>query len=456
MKSRTSWPAMHALMASILAFTMPLAAVELSPSGEGGALIFPIWATTNGHLSVLSVVDAQSQTRTSGLPVQAAKLLLRDAQGALLFSANIYTRTSEDTWSASLVALPDGRSRLASSDDSCVLVGEPGAVTPWSGSVDLDADYGFIEVVAMATFGSEGGDGSCAGLAARWNGGIWSQDPAVDLAASNADAALRGTLNLVNVPKGTSYSIPATALREFSDIGQHTAPASALPNLTSAHDSGTAANATRSRVCDARTCIESTWELPRNAVAAALTASELRGDYSNSPTLAGKTDLVFSYPLRHQFAQGDMTWIQHPRVYMSAFDRSGTLIGDQAVICPGTYPPGGCSPGPTWILGFPDSVTALSLQFGLLGDTSPLPSEVLGISHTPLASISSPLFPEGSYVAKQGGFLVSNEGRFFNGLPVIGVGLQQFENGNLLGDDGVQQRANYGVAVPMTRRMEWP
>jgi hypothetical protein len=40
-------------------------------------------------------------------------------------------------------------------------------------------------------------------------------------------------------------------------------------------------------------------------------------------------------------------------------------------------------------------------------------------------------------------------------LPVIGVVLQQFENGNLIGDDGVPQRANYGVAVPMTRRMEW-
>src|SRR5690606_24214458 len=65
-KSMSIRPAVHALMAGILAFSIPLAAVELSPSGEGGALIFPIWATTNGHLSVLSVVDSHPQSGFSG------------------------------------------------------------------------------------------------------------------------------------------------------------------------------------------------------------------------------------------------------------------------------------------------------------------------------------------------------------------------------------------------------
>ncbi len=438
---------MYWLLVGMLAFTKPLAAVELSPSGEGGALIFPIWATTNGHLSVLSVVDAQSQTRASGLPTQAIKLLLRDAQGDLLFSANIYTRTREDTWAASITRLSDGRSRLASSDDSCVLVGEPGAVAPWSGSVDLEADHGFIEVIAMATFGSQGGDGSCEGLAALWNGGVWSQDPAVDLAATNADAGLRGTLNLVNVQKGTSYTIPATALREFSDISQHTAPSSGVPDLSSAHDSGTVDNATRSRVCEARQCLEDTWASPRDAVAATLMARKLLGEYSNSPSLAGKSDLVFSYPMRHHYSGGGPPHLGSARLALHTFDREGHWIGGRRPGCPPTPPPQGCEH--FWERLHTASLEALS--FPEVSQPDAFPSAVLGLEIQALG-FEVPAPAEGQFQSYFGQHLTSNGGRNYVGMPVIGVVLQQFENGNLISEDGVPQRANYGVAVPMTRQ----
>ncbi len=450
MKTITSRTVMRWIVAGLLACASPLSAVELSPSGEGDALVYPIWATTNGHLSVLSVVDSHPRRVFGSLPAQAVKLLVRDARGELLFGANLYLLNGEDTWAASIVSQPNGRSRLASSDDSCVLIGEPGAVVPWSGSVELDADHGFIEMIVMGTIGSGAGDGSCTGLATSWNSGVWSQDPASAFDESSLDAAVRGTLNLVNVQKGTSYTIPATALREFSDISQHTAPSSALPDLASAHDSGTADNATRSRSCDGTGCMESTWTLPRNAVAAALLVEAVNGEYTRSSSLAGKSDLVFSYPLRHHFEKGTGDDMDSPRVDLATFDRSGMFRGGYiCCVCPSAAPPHGCSYTEPWMLDFEESVIALSF---LLSDDSSslLPSEVLGVYRVHLPSFSLLPSAEGTFISRQFGALTSNEGHVHTGLPVIGVVLQQFENGNLIGADGVPQRANYGVALPMT------
>ncbi len=451
MNVRTRQYAMPWLMSGMLACVSPLAAVELSPSGEGDALIFPIWATTNGHLSVLNVVDSQSREITYPVPSQAVKLLVRDAHGQVQFSANIYLRNAEDTWAASIVSLSNGRSRLASSDDNCVLVGGPGAVAPWAGSVDLDADHGFIELIVMATV--ESAIGSCTGLATRWNTGTWSQDPAAGLHESNREAVLRGTLNLVNVPKGTSYTIPATALREFSDIPQHTRPGAVRPDLASTYDSGTPNNRTRSRVCDSRGCVTSSWAQPRHAVAAALLVEELNGEYTRSLSLAGKSDLVFSYPMRHHFLDGSDQSLEKPRMSLVTFDRTGMLIGGESCstcVCPPAVPLGACFTFLPWNLSFQESVVAVS--FLPASDSSAvLPSEVLGIDRMHLPPSQLPP-DEGTFVSAQSGTLVSNEGHVHTGSPVIGVVLQQFLNGNLIGADGVPQRANYGVAVPMTAR----
>jgi hypothetical protein len=426
-------------------------AVELSPSGEGDALVVPIWATTNGHLSVLTVVDSQQRRAYDEYPTQAVKLLLRDAQGQLLFGANLYFHNGEDTWTASVVALPDGRSRIASTDETCVLVGEAGGVERWSGSAELDADHGFIELIVMATLPgiSAAGDPSCEGLAERWNSGAWSENPASSLDAENDKASLRGTLNLVNVPKGTSYTIPATALREFSDIPQHTAPSESLPDLASAHDSGTPEGATRSRVCDAAGCVEDSWAAPRDAVAAALMASNLRGEFTNSPALGGRTDLVFTYPLRHRFGEADHPHLSEARSMLQTFNRGGRIVGGIEPICPGPVPEG-CNPA--WDVTHPSSVALLSFPDGA-GPASGRPSAVLGIEAQPVLGAGAPA--EGSFRSHFGAVLVGNSGTPHVGIPAIGVALQQFENGNLTGEDGVQQRANYGVATPMARRLAW-
>ncbi len=448
MKAELIRKATYSLMAAAMAFASPLGAVQLSTRGEGDALVFPIWTTTNGHLSVLSVVDSQSQRRIFGPPTQAVKVLLRDSQGQLLFGANLYMRTREDSWTASIVSLPDGRSRLASSDDSCVLVDDQGTAAPWSGSIDLDADHGFIEFIVMATIPNVAFGNSCGELAERWNTGVWSQDPSADLHESNTGAALRGSLNLVNVQKGTAYTIPATALREFSNIAQHTAPSSASPDLASAHDSGTAEGATRSRTCDVEQCLEDTWASPRDAVAAALMAASLRGEYSNSPTLNGKSDLVFTYPLRHHFVEDQVTQLDSARLYLSTFDRSAQRVGGIPHVCPGE-PAQGCHP--YWSLHHLGSVAVLSFP-DVYGPDSLQSSAVLGIEVLHMIWVLPPA-AEGAFRGFYGGALVSNSGRRHFGVPVIGVVLQQFENGNLVGDDGVQQRANYGVAVPMARQV---
>ena len=448
MKTMSIRPAIHALMAAILAFAMPLAAVELSPSGEGDALIFPIWATTNGNLSVLSVVDSQQRRYSSQRPTSAVKLLLRDAQGQLLFGANLYLHNGEDSWTASIVSLPDGRSRLASSDDSCVLISEAEEAVPWSGSVDLDADHGFIELIVMGTFPMAIASVDCAGLAERWNSGVWSQDPDLGLDESNSNAALRGTLNLVNVPKGTAYTIPATALREFSDIPQHTAPNSAVPDLSSAHDDGTSEGATRSRTCDISGCREETWARPLDAVAAALLAEVLEGEYTRSETLAGRSDLIFTFPLRHHFDEQDHPYLSSPAFQLVTSDRQGSYSGGGSgdYICP---PLMACYAG--WTLRPGSSVSVLSF-LPTRNDSILHPTQILGIGQRPLSTLPHTMPPsEGLFFADFKSRVLGYETPDGIALPVIGLVLQQFENGNLIDSDGITQRANYGVALPMTR-----
>ena len=424
-------------------------AVELAPTGVGDALVFPIWTTTNQHLTVFSVITHLTRSYFPHIEVRAFKLNVRNAQGEVLFSANVYTRVST-SWNASIVPLPDGRSRLASNPGfGCVLVGEAGQVAPWSGSVDLDASHGYIEAIVMGVPESPVALTGCLPLAHHWNSetGLWSQgqDPNSHMQGTGS-RTMRGALTLVNVQKGTSYAIPATALREFSDIAQHTEPSSPLPDLASAHDSGTAEGATRSRVCDANHCEEDSWALPRDAVAAALMASSLRGEFTNSPTLAGKSDLVFTYPLRHHFAEEDQAQLGAAQPHLYTYDRSGMAAGGTVLICPGPNP---LACDPPWELDHSESLAVFSLPDSE-GEHPEQPSDVLGIAVQSVTALG-PAPNEGTFRASYSGGLVSNSGRNYFGVPVIGVALQQFENGNLTGEDGVPQRANYGVAVPMTR-----
>lgn len=430
-----------ALLLGATGLVSPLGAVEISAGGEGGALVYPLWATSNGHLSVFSVVDG-------GWMPSAVKLLVRDAQGEARFTANVYLGGAQDSWTASIVALPDGRSRLASTDGSCVLVGDEGTLQPWSGSVELDADHGYIEAIAMGTVALGPFDTGCEALIERWTTGAWSQDPNADLLGPNAGSSLRGTLNLVHVQKGTAYGIPATALREFSDISQHTLPASPVPDLTSAHDEGTSTGATRSRSCDAQGCVEDTWATPRDAVAAALMVGTIQGEYTHSPSLGGRTDLVFTYPVPKRFGPGGFVLGDTARFDMSTMDREGRLIGG-LIFCTPLPPPEGCAPYWSWehqkrvgFISFPDQ-----------SQQQPFPGAVLGLP-VPGHWVSQPAPGDGAFRASiQGTTLTSNGGRTYRGAPLIGVVLQQFENGNLVGEDGVQQRANYGVVSPMTRRI---
>jgi hypothetical protein len=177
-------------------------------------------------------------------------------------------------------------------------------------------------------------------------------------------------------------------------------------------------------------------------------ARTLRGEYSNSPSLAGKSDLVFSYPMRHHFSKNVPPLLRSALLYLYTFDRDGQFQGGSPP-CPYFPGPPGCEL--LWDMRHMANLEIVS--FPNVPYTGVVPSAVLGISAGGTGSFQQAAPAEGQFRAHYEQRLTSNGGRHYFGMPVIGIVLQQFENGNLLGEDGVHQRANYGVAVPMTRQV---
>lgn len=441
-----------ALTGMVLLATVPFAnAVEINAGGAGDAVIIPLWATTLQNVSLLTIAGVESDDPTSA-PV-AIRLRVRDEDGNSVFAVNLYFPTPLDTWTASLMPAPEGGTLLSSGDATCALIEVDGQVQVMNAAVTLPVQAGYMEAFTMA--GGEGvaraliGMQDCQGLAAKWNSGSWANEPNDSMLPPVSQ--FRAVVQMVDVPKGTSYVVEGTALGEFTDIAQHTRPGADTPNLGTAHDSGTPEGATRSRLCLTGACLEDVWADPRNAVAAALMVHRISGDYSREPNLAAKTDVVITYPLRHL----DTEEGNYAEVAVEFYKRNG-----------GRYNMGTCGGPPP----YPEYCTSLrafhSQSIGVMSMNQPfagndIPSAILGLNvnqEFPIEQLGQ--LPEAGWF--RAAFdrmyvpaLVSSSGRKYYGEPAISVILQEYTNGNLPAPDGVTQRANYGLARQPVRQT-WP
>jgi len=281
------------------------------------------------------------------------------------------------------------------------------------------------------------------------DGGVWrNADPGFALIPP--EGGLRGTIQLVNVQEGTLYSIVATALTDFSDIPQHTGPESAVPNLSTPHDAGTASGNTTSVKCFQSTgvCVEDTWVRPKDAVAAVLSTNELRGEYTNNDEVAAKAELILTFPLQPYREMDD--WV--PRLIIDIADINEISGPNCAPIvsvppCSGDY---GQSVGEAvFLASFNDSRE----DFGTL-----VFSDILKDGHTAFfPTPAGPLLPVassfGAYMQRLRGFeLLSNSGNSYRGDPVIGYILQKYSNGQLTNQEGVVIKANYGNAFELSQK----
>lgn len=421
---------------------IPASAVMLSPNKHGQVLIFPYFGTLGGNSTNITVSSDDGDEK-------ALKVLLFNKLGNAIMSFNVYVG-ARASWVASLSQV-DGKTLLKIPSGSCTL-SEYG---DGSDVIELPLRSGFVEVIEMGSISDDDisikiKDEDCNALNAMWaDNGQWSQDPGFGMAAPTGK--LRGSATLINVERGTVYSFVASALTQFSNISQHTAPDRLLPDLTSAHDAGTDNGETTSVICNEFECTEDTWARPVDAVAAVLTTHELSGDFTTEANIGALAEVVVTYPLRAFYSSQTLN---EPQLLLEIYDRSGH--GDQggrfgclpliSSFCAGTYSKR--STESIDIVSFSDSVN----DEGMIKTSGILAEDYL--SFFPTQDI--PTIPASGAVWI--GFetpipeaLTSVSGWKYLGVPAVALVLQQYTNGYLQGADGEKVLANYGGEVELSR-----
>ena len=441
---------LFALLPSAAAVAGPVA---LSESGEGSALIAPLWSVREGHDTLISI-------RNNGGLATAVKLRVIEADGVEVLSLNLYLG-AQDTWVAALTdsgsdGLPDGR--LITADETCILP-LPARDESRVARLELPAlahGNGYLEITEMgvSTFtGPAGSIGSfwdrCETLSDRFETGTWASDPAETVGPPGG--RLSALVHLINVGVGGMVSPSVTALSGFSDVVQHSAPGSEVPDLSTAVTSNTASGLTESRVCGVDDCDVRAWNLPVEAVASVLLADRLEASYSAKPSIGAVTQFVYTRPLARFESDADGGFAIDGDVRFAERSRDA----DEST-------PGDCPPQPTIFPLHPGSdicgtryfrdrwiLAVAALQFGqvegaepgfsLLGTTQPLRFDSLP---GPFVSGELQLHVDQD-LGDEDRVLTSADGAQFPGDAIIGFAVQQFSNGTLVNPDGQSVRATY-------------
>jgi hypothetical protein len=104
-----------AMAIAALGFTMPslTRAIQISPNGEGEALIFPYYTVRNGAITLISIVNTASTGKILRLSVRESK------NASEVMDVEIYL-SGNDVWTAAIIPTADG-AKIISNDKSCPL-----------------------------------------------------------------------------------------------------------------------------------------------------------------------------------------------------------------------------------------------------------------------------------------------------------------------------------------------
>ncbi len=429
------------LLVGLLLSTTGSAQVYRSDAGLGSALIVPYWTVAAGNDTLVGVSNDSGRAT-------ALKLRLLDEEGELLAHFNLYLNPRSQ-WGAALTQA-GGQTLLLPSEVGCLLPA-PSATHNGRPAIALDAPRGTIEIIEMGRVGADSDllDNDwrwlgCDALADAFEDGAWADDPNAGLEPPSQRISAQATL--INVQAGGMNTVPATAIGNFSDIAQQTTPSSELPDLAHAFDSGAEDGGVRSLVCVEGNCRIDVWEQPIDALAAVLMVSRETVGYSVDPGLAAEFEWVVHRPLkRYQDEPSGSSCISITSG--NGQPRALPLCVVPTCFCDNPFFPGGSALQSlsfnafldgaligdeleSSILGHPVRVTE-SLAIGALGD-----DDIQFFGGT--ADFGPPTLG-----------LVAADGACFVGVPLVSFAIQQFSNGTLTDDQGLNVLSNY-------RRTELP
>ncbi len=288
-------------------------AVNVSPDGRGQVLLYPYYTTRadgagNPYGTLLSVVNANGSAKA----VRVRFLEGKNSREVLDF--NLFL-SPFDVWTAAILPDPTtGGAKIGTIDSSCTLpafsasptapyasfgnAGYAGANNDGAGTSLDRTKEGYFEIIEMASYSSLSVTGKAVthvnGVPTCNSGGNVLSDTQAGLDAQPPAGGLFGGLTLINVNSGTDYTVDATALANFYQVGSHyVASGFAPPDLTQATPPVSSIQAPNGML------YESLWSAgSADPVSAVLMHDSLMNEYVLDSATKSGTDWVVTFPTK--------------------------------------------------------------------------------------------------------------------------------------------------------------
>jgi hypothetical protein len=315
------------IAAAAAAATPAAQAMLVDPHGTGQVLVFPYYTANGGNDTLIAIANTTAHAK-------AVKVRFHEGyDGRGVLDLDVYIGPHAE-WAASVTSAGDDTAvaRLVTGSDACTvpaLTGLPSGVR----SIDFSAAsfagedtftgptgnadggpttpdrtreghfdvfemgevtgnaHGSLDAIAPAG----GGASNCGAITGAWDaGGYWTANANADLAPPAG--GLYGTEYVVDVARGTLFSVDAAAIDGFRDAQLHTAPGAPEPDLDSASADANGRYAVLVIANGKPLQLEYTHAI--DAVSALFMSDMLRGDFVRDPTLGADTDWIVTAPTK--------------------------------------------------------------------------------------------------------------------------------------------------------------
>jgi len=286
-------------------------AVNLSQGGYGEAIILPYYTVNNGLNTIFTVNNASSDK------VKAIKLNFREGKkGLSVLSFNLYLAPN-DMWAAGLVQAESDLDNHQGEDSTAIIIGDTSCTPLLNSGQQFNADElnledwdtgmvrsreGYIEIFEMGELdpSSELGQAAlhisgvqdCSLFELAFNaGGVWESDLTEQLLPTSG--GLSANASIIDVAEGVMLSIDSVVFENFypPESIYHTPPGNAeVPSLDLSD--------TTSVLVSEGEIYRTEWSYGYQAIGALLSKSQVESFNVNDPSIAGKSEVVFTFPTK--------------------------------------------------------------------------------------------------------------------------------------------------------------
>ncbi len=275
----------------LFSFSISLnAAVHLSETGTGQAIIIPYYTVADSMNTYLSINNTTDQAKAIKVHIKESKT------GAALYSFNLYL-DGNDIWTMAMGQAND-YIKLVTNDQSCAFnLGEAAQDPDTPEGNAWEWQTGLIEIIEMAVVQTDSNSfvadiSDCITLKAAWMptdvNNHWFADATTNM--SPVSGGLRADATIIDVNQGHAFSVPGSLFASFhpDNTINHTRPGSSTPDLSS--------GSRESLILHRGESIRTTWPTGYEAISALLVKNSLETEFDDSQSVAATSEIVFSFP----------------------------------------------------------------------------------------------------------------------------------------------------------------